>query len=121
MTLDQVYRQQGVRIDDRHFELVLQQMLSRLPVTDPGDTALTPNELVSRAQVDNANAGVDGRAASVVPVVVGVSEAAAAAGDFIAAATAYNGVPSMAKAAARSAGVELKNIRNCAATGKITG
>jgi len=43
-----VYRQQGVPISDKHVEVILRQMLSKVKVLDPGDTNLLPNEVVDR-------------------------------------------------------------------------
>jgi DNA-directed RNA polymerase beta' subunit len=78
--LQRVYRQQGVRIDDRHFEVVLRQMLRQ--------------------------------------GLRGVTTVAAEAADFIAAGTAYGGIPALARAAARKQRLELTSIRNCTAFGK---
>jgi DNA-directed RNA polymerase subunit beta' len=110
-----VYREQGVRIDDSHIEIVLREMLGRLRVTDPGETDLLAGELLTPARLAEANARATGAAAQAEPVVVGVSEAAASSGDFLAAATAYGGIPSLALAAARAERLPLTTLRHALA------
>jgi DNA-directed RNA polymerase subunit beta' len=114
-----VYRRQGVRIDDRHLEIVLREMLSRLRVTDAGDTALEPGDLVSAAQLAAANSATAARAATAEPTVVGVTEAAVSTADFIAAAAAHGGASALARAAAGKQQVPLRHIRNCTAFGRL--
>ena len=116
--MHEVYRQQGVRIDDRHYEVVLRQMLGRLRVTDPGDTQLQIGELVSTAQLEAANSATTGTPASAAPTIVGVSQAAVATTDFIAAGASYGGIPALARAAAGKQRIELTAVRNCTAFGK---
>ena len=115
----QVYRLQGVRIDDRHFEIVLQQMLNRLRVTDPGDTLLDPGQVVSRGQLESANAAASGAPAVSEPAIVGVSQAAASTEDFIAAAASYGGIPTLARAAACGQRTQLTTTRHAAAFCKL--
>jgi DNA-directed RNA polymerase subunit beta' len=53
--IQNVYRAQGVPISDKHIEVVLRQMLSKVHVIDIGDTALLPNEIVDRHILDEMN------------------------------------------------------------------
>ncbi|HUT01370.1 MAG TPA: hypothetical protein VM031_02865, partial [Phycisphaerae bacterium] len=117
--IHRVYRRQGVRIDDRHLEVVLREMLGRLRVTDPGETDLVGGELVTAGQLEAANRAA-GRDASAEPTVVGVTEAAASTGDFLVAASSYGGLPAFARAAARKQKLALRGIRSCTAFGKLT-
>ena len=50
-----VYRLQGVKINDKHIEVIVRQMLRRVQVDDPGDTAFIPGEQVERAEVLEEN------------------------------------------------------------------
>ena len=50
-----VYRAQGVPISDKHIEVVLRQMLSKVHVIDTGDTELLPNEIVDRHILEEMN------------------------------------------------------------------
>ena len=115
-----IYRLQGVLVDDRHFEVIIRQMLDKLRVTAAGDTGLQVGELVSAPQLEAANADVGGgESAAAEPTVVGVTEAASATGDFVAAGTTHGGVPALARAAARKQRVELDGVRSCTTFGKV--
>lgn len=115
-----IYRLQGVHIDDRHFEVIIRQMLDKLRVTAAGDTGLYVGEIVSATQLEAANAEVGGgQLAAAEPTIVGVTEAASATGDFVAAGTTHGGVPALARAAARKQRVELDGVRSCTAFGKV--
>jgi len=92
--------------------------LCRPRVTDPGDTGLACGEIVGAAQLHAANAAATGRKAAAEPTIVGVSEAACATLDFIAAASSYGGAAALAKAAARKQKLPLHGIRSCTAFGK---
>jgi DNA-directed RNA polymerase subunit beta' len=112
-----IYRPQGVCVDDRHYEVVLREMIGRLQVTDPGDTGLEAGQIVSTDLLAAANAATAGRAATAEPTIVGVTEAAVSTCDFIAAAASHGGLPALARAAARKQTVPLCTIRHAAAFG----
>ncbi|MFQ5592399.1 MAG: hypothetical protein ACE5HE_14660, partial [Phycisphaerae bacterium] len=80
--IHRVYRPQGVRLDDRHCEIVVCQMLNKLQITDPGDTMFDKDEIVSPTQLAAANSATTGKHASAEPTIVGVTEAATATDDF---------------------------------------
>ncbi|MEW6753272.1 MAG: hypothetical protein AB1505_20170 [Candidatus Latescibacterota bacterium] len=122
--VQRIYRQQGITVDDRHLEVVLRQMLGSLRVTDPGDTALTAGEVVTAAQLVTASAAATtgaraGRPAQAEPVVLGVSEVATLTQGFLAAAVSYDGVPALARAAARRESIMLDGVRACTLLGKV--
>ena len=50
-----VYKSQGVTIDDKHIEVIVRQMTSKVRVEDAGDTTLLPGELIELRQVDQVN------------------------------------------------------------------
>ena len=115
-----IYRLQGVHIDDRHFEVIIRQMLDKLRVTAVGDTGLQVGELVSASQLEAANAALgEGERAAAESTIVGVTDAASATEDFVAAATTHGGVPALARAAARKQSVALTGVRNCTTFGKV--
>ena len=115
----QVYRLQAVLVDDKHFEVVLRQMLDKVRIAAAGDAGLEVDEIVGAAQLEAANAASSGKPASAEPVIVGVTEAASLAQDFIAAAISFGGIPALARAASRGQRVELAGIRSCTAFGKV--
>jgi DNA-directed RNA polymerase subunit beta' len=53
--VQQVYTSQGEAIDDKHIEIIIKQMLSRMRVTDPGDTDLLIGDVIEKAQLADAN------------------------------------------------------------------
>ena len=53
--IQEVYRLQGVGIDDKHFEVIIRQMMKHVKVTDPGDTNLLEEELVDRYELSQIN------------------------------------------------------------------
>ncbi|MFA7171064.1 MAG: DNA-directed RNA polymerase subunit beta' [Candidatus Paceibacterota bacterium] len=57
--VQQVYTSQGESIDDKHIEIIIKQMLSRMRVTDPGDTTLLIGDVIEKAQLADANEEVN--------------------------------------------------------------
>ena len=114
-----IFRLQGVALDDRHFELVIKQMLDAVRVTDGAETDLMVDEIVNRARLQMANQTSATRPATGAPVILGVTEAAGAAANFIAATLVYGGVEHLARAGARRQSVTLDGIRSCTTFGKI--
>jgi len=114
-----VYRLQGVLIDDRHFEVIIGQMLGKVRIAEAGDSGLEVGEIVSTARFEAANGALKGKPATGGPVVLGMTEIASLGQDFVGAAIAYDGVPALARAAARKQQVELNGVRNCTAFGKV--
>ncbi|MFZ2190137.1 MAG: DNA-directed RNA polymerase subunit beta' [Candidatus Magasanikiibacteriota bacterium] len=53
--IQEIYASQGQRLNDKHVEIIIKQMFSRIYIEDPGDTDLLPGETVERAQFMNAN------------------------------------------------------------------
>ncbi|MBI2506054.1 MAG: hypothetical protein HYW07_22800 [Candidatus Latescibacteria bacterium] len=115
----EIYRRQGVLVDDRHFEVVLRQMLGQVRVASGGDTGLETGAITSAAHLEAANAAAAGEPALGEPVVLGVTEVAVLAQDFLAAGIAYGGIPALAAAAAVKAKVALNGVRSCTLFGKV--
>jgi len=57
--VQQVYTSQGESIDDKHIEIIIRQMLSRVRIKDPGDTNLLIGDVVEKAQAEEANEEVE--------------------------------------------------------------
>ena len=115
----ETYRMQGVRIDDRHFEVILRQMLNKVHIATAGDTGLEVGAIISAAQLEAANSARSGKPASGEPVILGVTEAASLEQDFIAAATSFGGIPALARAAAQKQKMDLDGVRSCTLFGKV--
>ena len=88
--VQKVYRNQGVTINDKHIEVIVRQMLRRVRVDSPGDSALLPGELVDRFKFEEENARVlaeGGEPATAQPVLLGVTKASLNTESFLAAAS----------------------------------
>ena len=87
--IQEVYRLQGVRINDKHIEVIVRQMLQKVEITDSGDTTLLVGEQVDREEMDaeNAKLGNDGRPAAGKPVLLGITKASLQTKSFVSAAS----------------------------------
>ncbi|MBZ0228875.1 MAG: DNA-directed RNA polymerase subunit beta', partial [Bauldia sp.] len=76
--IQDVYRLQGVTINDKHIEVIVRQMLQKVEITEPGDTDLFPGEQIDQLDLDlvNTKAIEEGqKPASGVPVLLGITKA----------------------------------------------
>ena len=88
--VQEVYRSQGVEIDDKHCEIVVRQMMRKVKVTEPGDTALLPGGLIDVFDLEDINkeALAKGlRPAEFKPVILGITKASLATESFLSAAS----------------------------------
>ena len=59
--IQEVYRLQGVKINDKHFEIIVRQMMRKVQINDPGDTEFLPEELVDKWQFMDTNDAIYGK------------------------------------------------------------
>ncbi|MCC6479798.1 MAG: DNA-directed RNA polymerase subunit beta', partial [Sphingomonadaceae bacterium] len=87
--IQEVYRLQGVKINDKHIEVIVRQMLQKVEITNGGDTTLLPGEQVDREEMDAINAKLQpGQAfAEGNPVLLGITKASLQTRSFISAAS----------------------------------
>lgn len=88
--VQEVYRLQGVDINDKHIEIIVRQMLKKVRVTDPGDTSLLYGEEVDKKEFEIENSKVTkegGKAAQATPVLLGITKASLSTESFISAAS----------------------------------
>jgi DNA-directed RNA polymerase subunit beta' len=88
--IQEVYRLQGVRINDKHIEVIVRQMLQKVEIEEPGDTTFLAGEQVDRAEFDleNAKAEREGlRGALARAVLQGITKASLQTNSFISAAS----------------------------------
>ncbi|HRD56088.1 MAG TPA: DNA-directed RNA polymerase subunit beta', partial [Parachlamydiaceae bacterium] len=88
--VQEVYRLQGVRINDKHVEIIVRQMLKKVRVVDPGDTSLLFGEEVDKKDFEKENLKVlkeGGKAAQATPVLLGITKASLSTESFISAAS----------------------------------
>ena len=119
--VQKVYRSQGVNINDKHFEIIIREMLSKVQVTKPGDTDLLPGELVDRLVFAEANARVvekGGRPAIARPVLLGVTKAALNTESFLSAASFQHTIKVLAGAAIEGKSDYLRGLKENVIIGK---
>ncbi|MEE9318538.1 MAG: DNA-directed RNA polymerase subunit beta' [Rhodospirillales bacterium] len=88
--IQDVYRLQGVKINDKHIEVIVRQMLQKVEITDGGDTTFLVGELIDRTEFDEVNAGTKenrGKQAQALPVLQGITKASLQTRSFISAAS----------------------------------
>ncbi|MBO8126531.1 MAG: DNA-directed RNA polymerase subunit beta' [Firmicutes bacterium] len=88
--IQEVYRSQGVDIDDKHIEIIVRQMLRKVRVEDSGDTDLLPGGLVDYFELEEANKKVvaeGGTPATYKQVLLGITKASLATESFLSAAS----------------------------------
>lgn len=88
--IQEVYRLQGVQINDKHIEIIVRQMLRKVIIEDPGDTSFVVDQIVDKFEFDDENIRVEkegGKAASAKPVLMGITKSALNTESFISAAS----------------------------------
>jgi len=87
--IQDVYRLQGVKINDKHIEVIVRQMLQKIEITEAGDTTFLVGELVDRVEFEQENAklAADERPAVGLPVLQGITKASLQTQSFISAAS----------------------------------
>jgi len=88
--IQEVYRLQGVKINDKHIEVIVRQMLRKVRIEDPGDTVFLIGEQVDKFVFKEENQRVTKKgqkAASAVPILLGITKASLSTESFISAAS----------------------------------
>jgi DNA-directed RNA polymerase subunit beta' len=88
--VQEVYRLQGVRINDKHIEVIVRQMMRRVKITDVGDTDFILEEQVDRMYFEEINQGIveaGQKPASAEPLILGITKASLSTDSFISAAS----------------------------------
>ncbi|MGZ8996763.1 MAG: hypothetical protein ACXW3P_09790, partial [Rhodospirillales bacterium] len=88
--IQEVYRLQGVKINDKHIEVIVRQMLQKVEITEPGDTTFLVGEQVDRMEFDELNdkaTSAGERLAEGLPVLQGITKASLQTRSFISAAS----------------------------------
>ncbi len=88
--IQEVYRLQGVPINDKHIEVIVRQMLQKVEILDPGDTGLIRGDHLDKPDCDEENRKTEarkGRPATTQPVLLGITKASLQTRSFISAAS----------------------------------
>ncbi len=120
--VQEVYRLQGVKINDKHIEVIVRQMLRRVYVVDPGDTTLIPGEQVERSEVlqlndDMVAAGKE--PAVYTPVLLGITKASLSTDSFISAASFQETTRVLTEAAIMGKRDELRGLKENVIVGRL--
>ncbi len=120
--IQDVYRLQGVKINDKHIEVIIRQMLRRVEITDPGDTRFLRGEQVSRAAVLEENEKMekeDKMPAKWEPLLLGITKASLATESFISAASFQETTRVLTEASVRGARDELVGLKENVVVGRL--
>ncbi|MBU1924866.1 MAG: DNA-directed RNA polymerase subunit beta' [Candidatus Omnitrophica bacterium] len=112
--IQEVYRLQGVRINDKHIEVIVRQMLKKVKIEDPGDTEFLPGQQVDKYKLDEENKRVrekKGKAASATPLLLGITKASLTTESFISAASFQETTRVLTEAAASGKRDELLGLK----------
>lgn len=88
--VQEVYRLQGVDINDKHIEIIVRQMLKKVRVIDPGDTSMLYGEEVDKKEFEQENIKITlegGKPAQATPILLGITKASLSTESFISAAS----------------------------------
>ncbi len=117
-----VYRLQGVRINDKHIEVIVRQMLRKIEVSEPGDTHFLNGEQVERERLQEANRRVrqaGKEEAKGVQVLLGITKASLATESFISAASFQETTRVLTEAAVTSKTDELRGLKENVIVGRL--
>jgi DNA-directed RNA polymerase subunit beta' len=112
--IQEVYRLQGVRIDDKHIEVIVRQMLQKVRVEDPGDTVFLEGEQVDRVilAAENEKARAEGMTpATFQPLLLGITKASLSTQSFISAASFQETTRVLTEAAVQGATDGLRGLK----------
>ena len=119
--IQDVYRLQGVKINDKHIETIIRQMLRKVEVTEAGDSRFLRGEQMDRIRVLEENARVsarDGMGAKYDPVLLGITKASLATESFISAASFQETTRVLTEAAVRGTRDTLRGLKENVIVGR---
>src|SRR5438874_4696269 len=120
--VQEVYRSQGVSINDKHIEVIARQMLRKLRVDQTGDTEMLPGELVDRFEFEDKNRQVlaeGGEPSTALPVLLGVTKASLNTESFLAAASFQETTKVLTEAAISGKVDKLLGLKENVIIGKL--
>jgi len=123
-----VYRQQGVEINDKHIEVIIRQMMRKVRVEDPGDSTLLTGTVVDTFEYEDANAAVQARIdageeelrlAVAAPMLMGITKASLATDSFLSAASFQETTKVLTDAAIKGKVDHLVGLKENVIIGKL--
>ena len=120
--IQDVYRLQGVRINDKHIEVIIRQMLRKAEVLDAGDSGLLRGEQVDRARALEANVKLEAEGkqlSKIEPLLLGITKASLATESFISAASFQETTRVLTEAAVRGLKDDLRGLKENVIVGRL--
>ncbi len=120
--IQDVYRLQGVKINDKHIEVIIRQMLRKTEVISIGETPLLKGEQLDRSRALDINdrIGSEGKQiASLAPVLLGITKASLATESFISAASFQETTRVLTEAAVRGLKDDLRGLKENVIVGRL--
>jgi len=120
--IQQVYRLQGVTINDKHIEVIVRQMLRRVRIKDRGDTNFLPDEQVEKFLFETENERVlsrSGRPAVAEPMLLGITKASLSTESFISASSFQETTKVLTEAAIHGKTDDLAGIKENVIMGRL--
>jgi len=120
--IQDVYRLQGVKINDKHIEVIIRQMLRKVEIVNPGDTRLLRGEQVERTKVADINEAIlaEGKQpATFEPLLLGITKASLATESFISAASFQETTRVLTEAAVRGLSDNLQGLKENVIVGRL--
>ena len=120
--IQDVYRLQGVKINDKHIEVIIRQMLRKIEIAVPGDSRFLRGEQVDRARVLDTNEELEAQSeepATYVPVLLGITRASLATESFISAASFQETTRVLTEAAVRGMQDNLRGLKENVIVGRL--
>jgi DNA-directed RNA polymerase subunit beta' len=112
---------QGVKINDKHIEVIVRQMLQKVEITDGGDTTLLAGEQVDRDEMDEINAKLEKKQkkAEGKPVLLGITKASLQTRSFISAASFQETTRVLTEAAVQGKVDTLQGLKENVIVGRL--
>ena len=120
--IQDVYRLQGVKINDKHIEVIIRQMLRKVEISDPGDTTFLRGEQVDRARFHEENDRVEAEGkipACFEPMLLGITKASLSTESFISAASFQETTRVLTEAAIRGLSDKLMGLKENVIVGRL--
>jgi len=120
--IQDVYRLQGVKINDKHIEVIIRQMLRKVEISDPGDTRFLHGEQVDKARILETNEEFetrDEKPAAFNNILLGITKASLATESFISAASFQETTRVLTEAAVRGMQDDLRGLKENVIVGRL--
>jgi DNA-directed RNA polymerase subunit beta' len=117
-----VYQSQGIEISDKHIEVIVRQMTSKVRIDDGGDTTMLPGELVELYQVEQVNGAMSitgGAPADYTPILLGITKASLNTDSFISAASFQETTRVLTEAAIEGKSDWLRGLKENVIIGRL--